>query len=137
MIHLYDRAGFAGVHSLAIDPALRQLLAARIAALPADLIDQTEYLVVEPGDTEEDIVRHIGLTPLAEPFEGRRWREPGFWPHWDLLEEVDGHYVMTFTFGGAFAYVLIIPQVAGTPADLIALCRQYARGIEDKRRRPT
>lgn len=32
---------------------------------------------------------------------------------------------MIVTFGSAFAYVLIVPDVDGVPADLIALCRRY------------
>ena len=45
-----------------------RVLADRVAALRTefgDLTDHTEFLVVEPGDTEADIVRHVGFSPLV------------------------------------------------------------------------
>ena len=77
MLHLYDRATMAHALTLDLDPQLHRLLAERIAALGEELIDCTEYLIVELGDTEADIVRHIGFSPLVEPIDGARFGEPG------------------------------------------------------------
>jgi hypothetical protein len=123
MWHFYDRAGFARALTLDLKPSLKRLLAAHIGALTEDLKDRTEYLVLEPADGEEDVVRHIGLSPFVEPFDGIRWGEPGFWPHWDYLQRTDDHYVLTFTFGSAFAYVLIVPLNAAP--NFVALCREF------------
>jgi hypothetical protein len=129
MIHLYDRAAFQRVHALHIDPAIKLLLADRIAALRTpygDLTDWTEFIVVQSGDIEDDIVRAIGFSPLIEPIDGARHGEPGFAPGWDHLESTAGCYILTVTFGSAFAYVLVIPDQPGVLPELLDLCRSYA-----------
>ena len=126
MIHLYDRATMAQVATLDLDPALRALLLKRVATLGEDLIDWTEYLVVEPGDTEEDIVRLVGFSPLVEPIDGVRWPHPAFEPGWDWLVDHGGWFEMTVTFGSAFGYVLFIQNASGSDGDLARLCVRYA-----------
>ena len=66
----------ATVPKLEIDPKLKALLAERIAALTEDLIDYTEYVVVQAGDTEDDIIRLLGFSPLVEPIDGARFGTP-------------------------------------------------------------
>ncbi len=126
MLHLYDRATM--VHALTLDlyPTLLRLLKDRIGALGEALIDWTEYLVVESGDTEADIIRHVGFSPLVEPIDGRRFGEPGFHPHWDWLTDQNGWFEMIVTFGSTFAYVLLIQDSEGVPSDITTLCRTYA-----------
>ncbi len=129
MIHLYDRATIESASTLAIDPALKRLLLDRISALPTeigDLTDWTEFLVVEAGDTEDDIVRHIGFSPLVEPIEGKRYGEPGFVPGWDFLSDCGGWFEMMVTFGSAFAYVLLIQDTGGVLPTLRRMCRDFS-----------
>jgi hypothetical protein len=115
-------------HALTLDlnPQLHSLLAARIGALTDELIDHTDYLVIEPGDTEAEIVRHIGLSPMTEPIDGARFGGAGFHAHWDWLTDHGGIFEMIVTFGSAFAYVLLIQDTEGTLPELLALCRRYA-----------
>lgn len=127
MLHFFDRAGFARARTLDLDPQLKQLLTKRITALANDLIDYTEYLVVQAGDTEADIVRHIGLSPLIDPVDGIRYGEPGFNPSWDIAVDHSGWFELIFTFGSSFAYVLLIQDAAPVPADLRAACRCHIR----------
>lgn len=125
MLHLHDRASMQRALS---DPALAGLLAPRVAALITpygDLTDWTEFLIVQPGDTEDDIVSAIGFSPLIEPIDGKRYGEPGFAPGWDHISHRDGWYELVVTFGSTFAYVLLIEDTEGVPADLLALCRDY------------
>lgn len=130
MIHLYNRAGMARALTLDLDPTLSALLKLHIDHLTSgehDLTDYTEFLVVQPGDSEADIVRHVGFSPLVEPIDGARFPDPGFQPHWDwLARRPGGWFEMICTFGSTFAYVLLIQDVEGLPADLAALCRRYA-----------
>lgn len=126
MMHFYNRADFRRALTLDLDPSLHTLLSARINALTDDLIDYTEFLVVQAGDTEADIVRHVGLSPLIDPIDGFRYGQTGFEPGWDWLAEHDGWYEMLITFGGAFAYILLIEQVAPARDDLQKLCVEYA-----------
>jgi len=126
MLHLYDRATMAHALTLDLEPRLHALLSKRIAALNDDLIDYTEYLVVEPGDTEADIIRHVGFSPLIEPIDGIRFGQSGFQPHWDLLVDHGGWFELIETFGSAFAYVLLIQDAEGGVAALRQLCRRHA-----------
>jgi hypothetical protein len=126
MLHFYDRAGFARALTLDLDANLHRLLADRIGALTEDLIDCTEYLVVQPGDTEADIIDQIGLSPLIEPMDGIRFGEPGFRPRWDYLAAHDGWYELIFTFGSTFAYILFIHKEDQTADPLQRLCHAYS-----------
>lgn len=127
MMHLYDRATMAHALTLDLDPKLRALLASRIEALGEELIDWTEFLVVEAGDTEADIVSRVGFSPLVEPFDSIRFGEPGFHPSgWDLLLAHGGWFEMIVTFGSTFAYVLFIKDEEGLPHALRAMCQTFA-----------
>lgn len=130
MIHLHDRAGMARALTLDLDRALRALLKAHIDHLTAgehDLTDWTEFLIVQPGDSEADIVRHVGFSPLVEPIDGHRFPDPAFQPHWDwLARHGGGWFEMICTFGSTFAYVLLIQDAEGVPLDMLALCHRYA-----------
>ncbi len=128
MLHLYDRATMAHALTLDLEPRLHGLLSERVAALTEDLIDYTEYLVVVAGDTEQDIVEAIGLSPMVDPIDGVRYAAPGFHPHWDWLVEHAGWYEMIITFGSAFACVLLIENAEETLPALCDMCRRYSRG---------
>lgn len=130
MITIYDRAAMARVLTLDIDPQLRRLLERRFAALITpwgDLTDWTEWIILEPGDEESDIVREVGFSPLVEPVDGARFGTKGFCPFWDHLDHEDGHFVMIQSFGSTFAYVLIAPDTDSIFPELLTLCRQYSR----------
>lgn len=129
MIHLYDRATMAQAMTLDLEPRLRALLAERVAALDTeygDLTDYTEFLIVEPGDTEADVVRHLGFSPLVDPIDGHRWPDPRFEPGWSILADRSGWFELVFTFGSTFAYVLLVRDAAGVVGELVALCRTFA-----------
>ncbi|WP_206376911.1 hypothetical protein [Sphingomonas sp. G-3-2-10] len=129
MQHLYDRKTMTCALVSGLDPRLHNLLSKRIAALATeygDLTDWTEYLIVESGDTEEDIIRHIGFSPLVEPINGARFGSIGFEPHWDWLADSEGIFEMILTFGSTFAYVLLIHDTDGVPSELLTMCRRYA-----------
>lgn len=122
MLHFYDRATIA--HALTL-PSLPAPLRQRIAALRDDLIDWTEYLVIETGDTERDIIRYVGFSPLVEPIDGARFGQPGFHPPWDWIAKHDGWFELVFSFGSTFAYVLFVQDSEGVDPDLLSLCRAH------------
>lgn len=126
MLHLFDRATMAHTLTLSLDPRLRRLLRQRMEAYGNDLLDQTEFLIVEAGDSEDDVQRHIGFSPLVEPIDGNRFGQPGFHPHWDWLARHDGWYEMIVTFGSTFAYVLFVQADAADTSALQRLCDTYA-----------
>lgn len=131
MIHLHDRAGMARALTLDLDPALSALLKLHVDHLTSgehDLTDQTEFLVVQPGDSEAEIVRHVGFSPLVEPIDGARFPDAAFQPHWDwLARRPGGWFEMIYTLGSTFAYILLIQEIDGVLPDLLTLCRRFAR----------
>lgn len=129
MLHLYDRATMARALRLDLDPQLRRLLAQRIGSLAEELIDWTEYLVVDPTfDSEADIVRQVGFSPLVDPIDGIRFGCAGFNPGHDWLQDHGGYFEMIITFGSTFAYVLLIRAQAEADPPLLRFCRLYAHG---------
>lgn len=131
MIHLYDRATMASASTLAIPPRIQTLLAARINALVTadyDVTDDTEYLIVEPGDTEADIIGLVGFSPLVDPIDGARFGDAAFQPFWDLLADRGGVFEMIITYGSAFAYVLLIQDAPNVIPELLTMCHHYQRG---------
>lgn len=126
MLHFHDRATIMHALTLNLEPILRRLLHERIGALGDMLVDWTEYLVVEHGDTEADIIRHVGFSPMVEPVEGIRFEQQGFHPFWDWLIDHSGWFEMVVTFGSTFACVLFIADEREKPTDLQTLCRRFA-----------
>lgn len=118
MLHLYDRATMAGALKMDLELRLKALLTARIEALSPELIDWTEYLVVEAGDTEADIIAAMGFSPVVDPIDGRRVGESGFCPGWDLLTGHDGWFEIIYTFGSTFACILFVEK-GGAIADMV------------------
>ncbi len=126
---LHDRATMMRALADTSDPALTHLLSNRMAALSQgdfDLLDHTEILVVEPGDTEHDIIREVGFSPLVEPIDGIRFGKPGFQPFWDWLVSHHGWWEMCISFGGTFAYIILIKDGPSRTPELTVLCDQYA-----------
>jgi len=129
---LFDRASMESALTLDLDPKLLALLKARIEGLVTaehDLTECTEFVVVEPGDREEDLLREVGFSPLVEPIDGARFGSNGFRPYWDWLARHDGWYELVESFGGGFAYVLFVQDAQGVDPQLLALCRRYAEGV--------
>lgn len=129
MIHLYNRETIVRASTLSLDRPLRELLAARIAALKTeygDLTDHTEFLVVEPGDTEADFVRHAGFSPLVDPIDGHRWPNPQFRPGWDYLGTYPAAYQLNFSFGSTFGQIVLIERRDGVWPEALAMCACYS-----------
>ena len=131
MMLLHDRASTTRALTSDLDPKLRALLERRVASLVTphgDLTDWTEFLIVQPGDTEAEIVFQLGFSPMFDPLSGARFGDLAFEPGWDWLILNAGFFEMIVTFGSTFAYILLIEDTDGVSPDLLALCRRYAGG---------
>ena len=128
-----------GDHSavgLIADPDLRALVALRFRQLNSpddpDAPDATgHFIVVEPGDTVEQLEQLVGLPILHGLFDDLPFGHPDFFPCSEILEEHRNEstciYEMVFIGNddGA-ATTLFVPASEGIPADLLALCRSFA-----------
>lgn len=127
MISIYDQDTMSHALSLPLESQLRRLLEARIAALDADLLNLTHFLVVQPGDIEEAIEQEVGFSPLTSPWDGSRYGEARFQPMWAFVHDHGGWFELVHTAGDeGFAFVLLIADDPGTHPRLLALCREYA-----------
>jgi len=122
MLSFHNAASIVACPTAPSDPRLRSLLAEAVAQwTAANLLSLTHVLVIEPGDTEEAIVREVGFSPLVNPIDGARH---GSIPHWDWLQDRGGWFQLIITVGNSgFAFVLFIQDAEGDPA-LLELCRQ-------------
>ena len=88
-------------------------------------------VIVEPGDTVEQLEQAVGLPLLRSLFDDVPYGDPDFTPCFDILEEhTDGKrriYEMVFISNDdGFATTVFVPAAEGIPTDLLAMCRSFA-----------
>ncbi len=124
MLSLYDMGLMLDALQRPLDPELHLLLADRIDDITAcDLGELTHILVIEPGDSEADIIAEVGFSPLIERIDGTRHADPD----WDWAEAHNGWWELVYTVGNSgFAYILLVQDAEGVAPDLLDLCRRHA-----------
>ena len=83
-------------------------------------------IIVEIGDTVEDIENEIGFCILTNLFDDVRYPDPDFMPSCEALEDHGNFYEMLILFSdGDDAIEIFIPKVGVDPL-LLSMCSQYA-----------
>ena len=118
------------------DPYIRDLVALRwsqiLAGEPYDYDRHGYMVVVEPGDTVEQLEQEIGLPILHGLFDDVPFGDDDFTPCFEILEEHTYEnavriYEMVFISNDdGFATTVIVPACEGIPGDLLAMLRRYA-----------
>lgn len=117
------------------DPYIRELVSLRwsqvLAGEPYDYDRHGEMVVVEPGDTVEQLEQEIGLPILHGLFDDLPYGHPDFAPCFDILEEHhhESHTFYEMVFIGnddGAATAVFVPDTEGISGDLLALCRSFA-----------
>ena len=123
MLNLPNRASQLAVLHQPLEPALHGLIKGRVQdALSLGLADLTHIVVVEPHDTEDDLVEALGFSPLVSRLDGIPLQ-----PDWDWLERHTGYFELVYTLGNAgFAFLVLVQDAPGVLPDLLALCRTAA-----------
>src|SRR5689334_4946184 len=105
MLSYNDAAAIAAAPTNApVDARLRQLLADRVHDWTAtELLELTHVLIVQPGDTEQDVYDQVAFSPLVNPIDGERWGAKEFQPHWDWLEAHGAWFELMVAFADGFA----------------------------------
>lgn len=122
-------ATIVGALNLPLEPRLHRLLTNRVEQCrSAGVLDMTDILIIEAGDTEKAIIEEVGFSPLVNPMDGARYGSVRFHPYWDgPIWRHDGWFQMVVTVGNSgFAFLLFIQDAEGTFPELLALCRFYA-----------
>ena len=101
----------------------------------SDMTDGEDYdpdlhgpvVVVEPGDTVEQLEQDLGCSILQDPWDGTRFGDDGFTPGFEVLEEHPEFYELVIVPGdGDFGIVIFIPKQDGISAELLHFCETYA-----------
>lgn len=118
------------------DPYIRELASLRFAQVmagePYDYDRHGYMVVVEVGDTIEQLEQEISLPILHGLFDDVPFGDPDFSPNHDLLEEHNnetGSSIFEMVFisnDDGFATTLFIADTEGIDADLLAMCRSFA-----------
>lgn len=110
MRSLYTSALLRTALSCPMDAQLHGLLTAQANHLGIHgLADLTHIVVIEGADTEADLQREVGFSPLDNPQGHVRFDQPGFCPAWDRLQDHGGWIELLFTVGNdGFAFIVLI-----------------------------
>jgi hypothetical protein len=111
--------------------ALRSRIEERMACMaqdePFDSYLHGQIVVIEAGDSLDDISSAIGFDILTTSFTGLRFGEPGFEPTFEVLEDSPDCYELVFTHGdGDDGIVIFIPKGVEIDPELLAYCLTYA-----------
>ena len=130
MIIIHDHASAVRVLAGNLDAPIRAAVEAELLLLTGgdhDLTNETDVVVVQQGDTEADIIREAGFSPLVDQITGIRFDQSGFEPAWDLLTLSGGVFRMVVTYGSTFATILLVPDADGIEPTLLALFRSHTQ----------
>lgn len=114
-----------------VNPHIRALIELRLEQLGS--FDDGLVLIVEAGDTVEELEIVSGCSLLHDPFEDVPFGHPDFTPSFDYLETHYANGKLTCyeahadTGDDGIGCTLFIPDEEGINADLLALCRTYAQ----------
>jgi len=113
------------------NPQIRALASLRFAQVcngePYDYDRHGYMVVVEPGDTVEQLEQETGCGITRDVFNETRYGEADFVPSFDILEEHDACYEMHFDLNDdGFGVTLFIPKAEGIEDSLLAMCAEYA-----------
>ena len=88
-----------------------------------------QMIIVEPGDTIEDLETITGCPILTNPFDDIRYPDPDFVPCCEVLVDHGGCYEMVFIFSdGDDSVSLFIPKT-GVDEELLSKCAQFAVSV--------
>jgi hypothetical protein len=114
-----------------VQPEIKAFLQQRFHDLcnpePYDPDEHGFFILVEPGDTSEQIELMTGYSLLKSLFTETVYGDPDFTPDFEYLEDHSSfcEAVYLFTDSG-FAVVLIIPKEAGIDGKILELCAEFA-----------
>ena len=106
------------------DPDILKLVKLRHSQLGDEMFGS--LIIVEIGDTVEDIENEIGFCILTNLFDDVRFPDPDFVPSCEVLEDHGTFYEMVFILSdGDDAIEIFIPKVGVDPL-LLSMCSQFA-----------
>lgn len=87
----------------------------------------TVVLVIQPDDTEADVVAEVGFSLVTNPITAIRYDDPDFEPYWAWLNRAGRWVQLVHTISDdGFAFILLIENTESQFPDLVAMCRAWA-----------
>lgn len=131
MLSLYDSASMEFALSCPLDPFLKELLLRRLDMLSEfsdyDLSALAHFVIVEPGDTLEEIESELGFSPFVNFVDGAKFGDPTFIPSWEWLIAHGPWFETVFARSDAgIGISLLVPNRADVEPCLIALFHAFA-----------
>ena len=106
------------------DPDILKLVKLRHDQLGDEMFDSV--IIIEVGDTVQDIEQEIGFSILTNLFDDVRYPDPDFVPFFEVLEDHGCCYEMVFILGDGDESIEIFIPKQGVDNELLAMCSQYA-----------
>jgi hypothetical protein len=116
---------------------LVQLRFAQVCAGEPHDPDRHGYtIIVEAGDTVEDIERQARFSILTDTLGETRFGDPDFTPAAEVIEEHAGCYELVFIFtDDGYGIEIFVPKSVGVDPALLAMCAQFSVPASDLARR--
>lgn len=113
------------------DPEIRRLIVLRFAQVlagePYDCERHGYMVLVEPGDTVEQLEDATGCPILSDLLGERRYGDPDFTPAMEVIENHSACYELVFIFTDEGAGVeVFVPKSDGIDRELLSMCETYA-----------
>lgn len=116
-------------------PSIRSLVQRRIDDLGGDRFDSAAlgyFMVIEAGDSLEDIQAQIGFDIVRNRHTGIRYDQAGFTPSFEFVEAFPACYDMVIVLGDdGNGIEVFVPIEQGVPTELLSMCRDHAFPSED------
>ena len=120
-------------HQLAqvVQPEIKAFLRRRFHDIcdpePYDPDEHGFFILVEPGDTSEQIESETGYSLLKSLFSDTAYSDPDFTPDFEYLEDQGSFYEAVYIFtDSGFAVVMIVPKEDGIDSRILELCNEFA-----------
>ena len=114
------------------DPVLRELIERRIQEIneccPWDADELGPMIVVEPGDTADDLQAIMNFSILEGIFDDSRFGDEDFSPSFEFAEVHGDHlYELVYIVSdGGYGYDIFIVNRSGIDPTILAFCQTYA-----------
>lgn len=87
----------------------------------------TVVVVIQPDDTEAEVVAELGFSPTTNPITAIHYDDPEFEPYWAWLDRAGSWFQLVHTISNdGFAFVLLIEDSESQFPDLVAMCRAWS-----------